>query len=537
MKSKVTALLLCLMLSSVSLHAQQTPAIIADSLVKAGWVLLEQQNRPADAAYNFRQAIATDTNCAKAWSGLGSWYRYSGLPDSAVICFRRTLRIDSLYFNAWLNMGRCYAMMGRKEDALAANRVYEKRYPDSTEWIRGYVYIYQDFQQYDSALMYSNLLVEREPGFVSRMMRADLLMQLDNPAAAISDLRPGIKLQPFNPLILTALAKAFLMMGEYDSCELHLSLALSQSPGDPYSLFLLASLKFTQGNLSEALEIADRGFLADSISNAFPGLKAEIFMKMKQFNQAVTEYEKMLRRSPGAMSIVADLCKARSLMNADPAEVDYDSSGTPRFLNFTSLKTKDLDKLVTSRKSRYNFRQLTSRFEKDPRGLGLDDWFMLYYGTAFQSGYTPYGGGAIVDDILNSLRESGDDRELLNKGPGLLKDDFTRFRLYFPIINRYIEAGEFGKAQIIAYNFYGLTSAILATGDGKSPETARIVVAVPDEYLVMSLLGYETSLQSLNENHGHMFDSFEGKYQDGSSATLWFNIDKPFHTLSRSFGR
>jgi len=38
------------------------------------------------------------------------------------------------------------------------------------------------------------------------------------------------------------------------------------------------------------------------------------------------------------------------------------------------------------------------------------------------------------------------------------------------------------------------TLAILATGDGKSPETAWIVVVVPDEYLVMSLPGYQTSL-------------------------------------------
>ena len=91
--------------------------------------------------------------------------------------------------------------------------------------------------------------------------------------------------------------------------------------------------------------------------------------------------------------------------------------------------------------------------------------------------------------------------------------------------------------QAIAYNFYGLTSAILATGEGKSPETARTIVSVPDEYLVMNLLGLEMTMQALHETKGHMFDSVDGKLSDDSSATLWFNIDKPYHALGRSFGK
>ena len=101
--------------------------------------------------------------------------------------------------------------------------------------------------------------------------------------------------------------------------------------------------------------------------------------------------------------------------------------------------------------------------------------------------------------------------------------------------NRQAEAGS-NFRQAIAYNFYGLTSAILATGDGKGPETARIVVAVPDEYLIMNLLGLEMTMQALHETDGHMFDSLDGKLADGTSTTLWFNIDKPFQTLSR-FGK
>jgi len=526
-----------LLLTAASLCAQQTPATIADSLVKAGWVLFYQQNHPAEAASNFRQAIATDSNCAKAWSGLGNWLRYSSLPDSAIICFRRTLQIDSHYFNAWLNLGMCYAMKGREEDALAANRVYEKKYPDSTGWLTGYVFIYQNFRHYDSALRYCNLFVDHEPSTNARMMRADIFMQMGNPAGAIPDLRAGLEAPPHNLFALTRLANAFLMIGLNDSCEHYITLALSQSPGDPFGLFVFAGLRFIQGNHAEALAIVDRGYLSDSISNTFPGLKAEIFMKLKQFNMAIAEYEKMLQRNPKSIDIVAELCKARALLNADPGEVEYDSTGTPRFRNFTSLKTKTLDKLVTNKKSRYNFVSLTARFEKDPRSLGLDDWFMLYYGMAHQSGYSPYSGCEIVDAIIKSLQESGDDRELRNTGPGLLREDFTRFRLYFPLMNLYLSEGEYEKAQSIAYNFFGLTSAILATGDGKSPETARIVVSVPDEYLIMNLLGFVTTMQALHEKNGHMFDSFKGDLSDGKNATLWFNIDKPYQKLGQNFGK
>ncbi|MCE1188107.1 MAG: DUF4919 domain-containing protein, partial [Ignavibacteria bacterium] len=54
-----------------------------------------------------------------------------------------------------------------------------------------------------------------------------------------------------------------------------------------------------------------------------------------------------------------------------------------------------------------------------------------------------------------------------------------------------------------------LTRAIFATGDGKSPERAFIVIDVGEEYWIMSILDINMETQSLVRKDGHEFDMIE----------------------------
>jgi len=78
----------------------------------------------------------------------------------------------------------------------------------------------------------------------------------------------------------------------------------------------------------------------------------------------------------------------------------------------------------------------------------------------------------------------------------------------------------------------GLINAILKSGDGKSPQTAMVVLATHEEYIILSVLGLRPGSQSLQKKGGHVYDVLNAvSTETNKSVTLYFNIDKPFGYL------
>ncbi len=80
----------------------------------------------------------------------------------------------------------------------------------------------------------------------------------------------------------------------------------------------------------------------------------------------------------------------------------------------------------------------------------------------------------------------------------------------------------------------GLMASILASGDGKTPKTAFVVVTISEEYDVLTALRLKPTLQSLVQDDGHSYDKQDAKSATGETATLFFQIDRPMEWLSRS---
>jgi hypothetical protein len=80
----------------------------------------------------------------------------------------------------------------------------------------------------------------------------------------------------------------------------------------------------------------------------------------------------------------------------------------------------------------------------------------------------------------------------------------------------------------------GLMASILASGDGKTPKTAFVVVTISEEYDVLTALRLKPTLQALVQDDGHSYDKQDAKSATGETATLFFQIDRPMAWLSRS---
>jgi hypothetical protein len=72
----------------------------------------------------------------------------------------------------------------------------------------------------------------------------------------------------------------------------------------------------------------------------------------------------------------------------------------------------------------------------------------------------------------------------------------------------------------------GLMSSILASGDGRTPKTAFVVISVEEEYSVLRHYRLASGKQSLVNTEGHSYDVLTAQTDSHEEATVLFNIDK-----------
>jgi hypothetical protein len=76
----------------------------------------------------------------------------------------------------------------------------------------------------------------------------------------------------------------------------------------------------------------------------------------------------------------------------------------------------------------------------------------------------------------------------------------------------------------------GLVGSILASGDGKTPETAWVVISVAEEYAVLGVFGMQFRRQSLVEGN---LDRIEAE-REGDAVTLYFDPRAHFRRLEKA---
>ncbi len=83
-----------------------------------------------------------------------------------------------------------------------------------------------------------------------------------------------------------------------------------------------------------------------------------------------------------------------------------------------------------------------------------------------------------------------------------------------------------------------ITDAIFAsirTGDGLTADTAFTVIAVSEEYDMMSYMGVSPTAQSLSHQGEHSFDIMDTTDENGKKVTYYFNIDRAWEAEGRMF--
>ena len=156
---------------------------------------------------------------------------------------------------------------------------------------------------------------------------------------------------------------------------------------------------------------------------------------------------------------------------------------------------------------------------------------VIYYGQCFQDKYNPYGTDSKnFDKFKEYFQKSNYEKALPFVLNMLEKDPMDLKMTYYAIIcYHYIE--DSANKAIMQVRYENLLLSLFRSGDGKTRETAFVVMRISDEYEAMRNMGVENTSQALSGD----CDVMTLKKNDYGLERLYFNIAKPFESMSKMF--
>lgn len=156
---------------------------------------------------------------------------------------------------------------------------------------------------------------------------------------------------------------------------------------------------------------------------------------------------------------------------------------------------KKIKSAVSDENSTSYYPVLLDRYAKSDTTLTKEDFKLLYYGSLFQSSYSPYGHSDYNDSIRPLLAKdslSASEYNVLIKFEKLVLDKFPFNMSDLNILAfAYEHTGNNESAKQTEYKLEHVIETILSTGDGSTEETAWHVVSVDHEYDILKMIGFK----------------------------------------------
>ena len=150
--------------------------------------------------------------------------------------------------------------------------------------------------------------------------------------------------------------------------------------------------------------------------------------------------------------------------------------------------------------------------------------------------FTPYRDDA--EESMIAAAGAGQDEAALKIAREILARNYMNIEAHMAST---VVCTNLGDAMCAAHHGYaarGMLKSILASGDGKTPATAFVVVNTPEEYAIVRVLGVRVVSQSLMRSaDGHAYDVLTVRDAGtGQESLLYFNVDVALAAMGRVFG-
>ncbi len=198
------------------------------------------------------------------------------------------------------------------------------------------------------------------------------------------------------------------------------------------------------------------------------------------------------------------------------------------FLAFLSVISVDAQQSAP----KTSFDDLLAKVKKDDRSVDFQQLRFAYTETAV---YQPYGGVSDARKAMFTAMTAKDYEQVLQQSEKMLAANFLDINGQF---GSYIANQQLGKTEKAAYHKYIVTSllkSITDSGDGKSLDTAFVVISTDEEYALFNVLGLRPTNQALVADKDHHYDKMTAvNPKTEETVVYYFNIDRPYNWLGKS---
>ncbi len=194
--------------------------------------------------------------------------------------------------------------------------------------------------------------------------------------------------------------------------------------------------------------------------------------------------------------------------------------------------TQDPPKNPAQESSKRSFAVLLDRAKKSDPTLDFKELRMAYTDT---TDYSPYGGDRETRQKMFAALNAKEFDSAVESAEKILAKNFVEINAHFVAYVAHRESGRTEKSTFHKFMFDGLVKSITGSGDGKTAETAFVVITTDEEYTLFNILGLRPAGQALITQDGHSFDRMTATNPKTSETVVYFfNIDKPFNWLGQS---
>jgi len=175
---------------------------------------------------------------------------------------------------------------------------------------------------------------------------------------------------------------------------------------------------------------------------------------------------------------------------------------------------------------------LLARLKKNDQTVDFKELRLAYTESA---GYSPYDHDVAGRTRMFAALKANEFDKVLELAGATLAGNYLDIMGHFGC---FVAHRELGHADLSTYHrfiFEGLLNSIKNSGDGKTEETAFVVISTDEEYALFNYLGLRAQGQALITKDGHSYDRMTA-LDPGTNETVtyYFNIDKPFNWLGKS---
>jgi hypothetical protein len=197
----------------------------------------------------------------------------------------------------------------------------------------------------------------------------------------------------------------------------------------------------------------------------------------------------------------------------------------------SNIDLDEIKKQTLDKNGEYYYQPLLERFKKCDSTLTPIEYQYIYYGYALTDAYNPYGSSDDVDKMREAMSKESYNKAL-EYGLKAFKENPVDAGLILRLLICYDKLEDFISEKKIARIYFALLHVIYDSGDGKSENTAYVVIEVSDEYVIMNDLELDLKMQALVGDCDRMTMV---QPNDKKIDKLYFNIYLPFSNMSKMF--